>query len=72
VKPEACWTRNCSKKSTYLKPVRPVACNVIDGNLAQVTSVILDLAYGDVAEPEMGQNHRQWKERLPERVRKHT
>jgi len=55
-----------------LKPVRPVACNVIEGNLRQVVSLILELAYGDVTEPEMGQNRKAWKEGLPDWVQKHT
>jgi hypothetical protein len=54
------------------KPVRPVACNVIDGNLNDVVTLILELAYGDVTQPEMQRNHEAWQKHLPEWVRKHT
>ena len=55
-----------------LEPVRPVACNVIDGNLTQVVTLILELAYGDVTQPEMKRNLEVWKVQLPDWVRKHT
>lgn len=42
-----------------MKPVRPTACNVIDGNLQQVVELIESLAYGDAtAAPQT----RKWQE----------
>ena len=47
-----------------LKPTRPVAVNLIEGNLGSVVKLLDDLSYGDESTPGTRENFDQWNKNI--------